>query len=386
MWRDNVVDGAMHAGVRVESELVRAAVLRAPGAGLVIEQVALAPPAQGEILVRIEAAGVCHSDYHYMTGDITCPLPAVLGHEGAGIVEAVGPGTSGKICIGDRVALMWRPRCGECIPCISGNPVMCNSGALQATTGGLLDGTTRLSSDGEKIHHFLGVSCFAEKVVVSETSVVPVPEGVSAQIAAIAGCAVITGVGAVLNVINAAAGRSILILGAGGVGLSSVMGARLTGADPIIVVDIDPEKLELASRLGATHTIDASEGDVVEQVLAICAGGVSYAIEAIGRASTLQQSFDCLEPGGTTIAVGLGRVGETFTIPVNNLVQKQKRIVGCLYGSANPLTDLPRIFRLYLAGQLPLDDLIGTTFPLDGVNEAYDALAAGSVGRAIVVP
>lgn len=365
---------------------MRAAVLREPGTPLTIERVELAAPGSGEITVRIEASGVCHSDYHYMTGDITCPLPVVLGHEGAGIVEEVGPDASGTVSVGDRVALMWRPRCGHCQPCITGNPVLCQSGPRQAASGGLLDGTSRLSQGDDRLHHFLGVSCFAERVVVSEKSVVPVPDGVPAHIAAIAGCAVITGVGAVLHAVGECAGDSVLILGAGGVGLSSVMGARLAGANPIIVVDVDPEKLELATRFGATHTILATAGDTVEQVLALFPNGVKWAIEAIGRAATLQQAFDCLEPAGTLVAVGLGRVGETFAIPVNNLVQRQKRVIGSLYGSANPLVDLPKIFGLYLAGRLPLDDLIGRSYRLEQVNEAYDALASGSVGRAVVIP
>ncbi len=364
---------------------MRAAVLRAPGQPLTIEDVTLAPPNPGEIVVRIEAAGVCHSDYHYMTGDITCPLPAVLGHEGAGIVEEVGPGSSGRVSVGDRVALMWRPRCGQCTACITGNPVLCRLGPLQAATGGLPDGTSRLSKDGEKLHHFLGVSCFADRVVVSERSVVPVPDGVPPQIAAVAGCAVITGVGAVLNAVGECAGRSLLIVGAGGVGLSAVMGARLSGADPIVVVDIDPEKLDLARLLGATVTIDGRDGDVVQQVLAAVPDGVAFAIDAVGRPATLQQAFDSLEPAGTLVAVGLGRVGETFAIPINQLVQRQKRIFGSLYGSANPLIDLPRIFRLYLSGRLPLDTLIGTTYPLESVNQAYDDLR-GAVGRGVIVP
>jgi Zn-dependent alcohol dehydrogenase len=364
---------------------MRAAVLRTPGEPLTIEDITLAPPKKGEIVVRVEAAGVCHSDYHYMTGDITCPLPAVLGHEGAGIVEEVGPESSGRVAVGDRVALMWRPRCGECPACIAGNPVLCRFGPLQASTGGLPDGTSRLSRDGEKLHHFLGVSCFADRVVVSERSVVPVPDGVPPHIAAIAGCAVITGVGAVFNAVGECAGRSLLVLGAGGVGLSAVMGARLAGADPIIVVDIDDRKLELARRLGATTIIDGRSGDAVQQVLAAVPDGVDFAIEAIGRPQTLQQAFDALSPAGTLVAVGLGRVGETFAIPVNQLVQRQKRIIGSLYGSANPLLDLPRIFQLYLSGRLPLDELVGATYPLDSVNEAYEDLRA-AVGRGVIVP
>ena len=313
---------------------MRAAVLREPGLPLEIEDVELDAPRAGELTVRVEAAGVCHSDLHYMVGDITCRLPVVLGHEGAGIVEALGPRTSGGIAIGARVAFMWRPHCGRCVACISGNPVLCASGRVQATTGGLLDGTTRLRIGGETLHHFLGVSCLAERVVISELAVVPVPDGVPAEIAAITGCAVVTGVSAVLNVVQRAAGRGIVVFGVGGVGLSSVMGARLVGADPIVAVDVDvdEDRLALARRLGATHTANAGSPDAVE------------------------------------------------------LVQGQKRIVGSLYGSANPLIDLPRIFGLYLSGRLPPDDLIGERFPFEAVNEAYAKLTMGGVGRSVVVP
>ncbi len=365
---------------------MRAAVLRRPGSPLQIEDVELEAPRAGELAVRVEAAGVCHSDYHYMLGDLTCRLPVVLGHEGAGIVEALGPGTSGDIAVGSRVAFMWRPRCGRCVACISGNPVLCASGKVQATTGGLLDGTTRLRLGGETLHHFLGVSCLAERVVMSERAVVPVPDGVPAEIAAITGCAVVTGVGAVLNVVQRAAGHGIVIFGVGGVGLSSVMGAHLVGADPIVAVDVDEGKLALARRLGATHTVNADPSDTAEQVRAIAPGGVDWAIEAIGQAGTLRQAFASIAPGGTVIALGLARVGATFEVPINELVQGQKRIVGSLYGSANPLIDLPRIFGLYLSGRLPLDDLIGERFPLEAVNEAYATLAMGGVGRSVVVP
>jgi Zn-dependent alcohol dehydrogenase len=365
---------------------MRAAVLRAPGSPLTIESIDLAAPRTGEIAVRIEAAGVCHSDFHYMTGDIACPLPIVLGHEGAGIVEAVGPGATGRVAVGDRVALLWRPRCGSCAACVSGNPVLCQFGRVLATTGGLLDGTSRMTGAGGTVHHFLGVSCFAERVVVSETSVVAVPDGVSPEIAAIAGCAVITGVGAVMNAVTGAAGRPLVVFGAGGVGLSSVMGARLVGASPIVVVDVDDTRLALAKRVGATHTINAAAGRVVEQVLGVVPAGSPWVIEAIGRSDTLAQALACVGPAGTLVAVGLGRGDSTFAVPVNELVQRQKRIIGSLYGSSNPLIDLPRIFELYLAGRLPLDDLLGERMPLDAVNEAYAGLAGGAVGRTILVP
>jgi Zn-dependent alcohol dehydrogenase len=370
---------------------MRAAVLREAGRPLVIEDVTLEVPHAGEVLVRVEAAGICHTDYHYMTGDMTAPLPLVLGHEGCGIVEALGPDTTGRVKVGDRVALMWRPRCGECAACVSGNPVLCVLGRVQATTGGLLDGTSRLSESrpgepDEQLHHFLGVSCFAERVVTSERSVVVVPDGVSPEIAAIAGCAVITGVGAVLNVVDDAAGRPMAIFGAGGVGLSAVMGARLVGANPIIVVDVDDDKLALAKEFGATHVVNASNGDAVDAILAIAPDGARWAIEAIGRPSTLEQAFAAVEAGGTVVAVGLGGVDTTFAVPINQLVQRQKRIVGSLYGSANPRLDLPRIFELYLAGRLPLDRLLGERNTLEEVNDAYERLLAGAIGRAVIIP
>jgi Zn-dependent alcohol dehydrogenase len=365
---------------------MRAVVFRKSGVPMEIEDVTLDPPKSNEIVVRIEAAGVCHSDYHYMTGDISCPMPIILGHEGAGVVEEVGPDSSGAVRIGDRVALLWRPRCGHCKACLTGNPVLCQFGRVLATTGGLLDGTSRLHVGQEKLHHFLGVSCFAERVVVSEQSVVVVPDGVPPAIAAIAGCAVITGIGAMLNAVQGAGGEPLVVFGAGGVGLSSVMGAHLIGANPVVAIDLDPAKLELARRVGATHTIVASDADAVAAVLDIAPAGVPWVIDAIGHPTTLAQSLAMLRGGGTLVAIGLARSDASVQVPINDLVQRQKRIVGSLYGSSNPLVDLPRIFELYLAGRLPLDELIGDRLPLESVNEAYEQLTGGSVGRTVLVP
>jgi Zn-dependent alcohol dehydrogenase len=353
--------------------------------------VRLAAPRVGEVLVRIEAAGVCHSDLHYMTGDLPAKLPIVVGHEGAGIVEALGPGAGDHVSIGDRVALLWRPRCGRCDACVRGNPALCRYGRVFASTNGLFDGTTRLSgSDGhggeEPIHHLMGVSCFAERVVVSETSLVRVPDGVPPEVAAIAACAVITGVGAVMNVISSPAGRPLGVLGAGGVGLAAIMGAAMVGADPVITIDVDPEKLALARRLGAQHTLNARDGDVVAHLVELTDGGVPWMIDAVGRPDTMQQAVACLAPEGTLVAIGLSASDATFAVPINELVQRQKRIVGSLYGSSNPRVHLPRIFTLYLAGKLPLDELIGTRRPLAEVNEAYADLRRGVAGRGILIP
>ncbi|HWI00813.1 MAG TPA: zinc-binding dehydrogenase [Propionibacteriaceae bacterium] len=365
---------------------MRAAVLREIGAPLQLEDVELDEARAGEVGVRIEAAGVCHSDLHYMVGDLKAKLPLVVGHEGAGIIEALGPGAGARLSVGDRVALLWRPRCGECEACVAGNPVLCRFGRVLAMTNGLMDGTTRLHQGGERIHHLMGVSCFAERVVVSETSVLPLPDSVPLDIAAISACAVITGVGAVLNAVHGATGQPLAIFGTGGVGLAAVMGAALIGAHPVIAIDIDPAKLQVAQRVGATHVVDAGAGDVVDQVLGLSDGGVPWMIEAVGRPETMRQAVECLRPAGTLVAVGLSSVDATVAVPINELVQRQKRIVGALYGASNPRLDLPRIFALYLAGRLPLNELIGGRRPLTEVNEAYVELRSGGIGRTILLP
>jgi Zn-dependent alcohol dehydrogenase len=365
---------------------MRAAVLREIGAPLQLEDVELDEARAGEVGVRIEAAGVCHSDLHYMVGDLKAKLPLVVGHEGAGIIEALGPGAGARLSVGDRVALLWRPRCGECEACVAGNPVLCRFGRVLATTNGLMDGTTRLHQGRDRIHHLMGVSCFAERVVVSETSVLPLPDSVPLDIAAISACAVITGVGAVLNAVHGATGQPLAIFGTGGVGLAAVMGAALIGAHPVIAIDIDPAKLQVAQRVGATHVVDAGAGDVVDQVLGLSDGGVPWMIEAVGRPETMRQAVECLRPAGTLVAVGLSSVDATVAVPINELVQRQKRIVGALYGASNPRLDLPRIFALYLAGRLPLNELIGGRRPLTEVNEAYAELRSGGIGRTILLP
>ena len=368
----------------------RAAVLRAPGAPLEVRKVLLDPPGPAEILVRVDAAGVCHTDQHYMSGDLVCPLPVVVGHEGAGTVETVGAGVT-RFRPGQRVCLLWRPRCGDCRYCLAGAPTMCERARDQAASGGLLDGTSRLhlpngSADGGDLRHLLGVSCFAEHAVVSERAVVAVPDDVPPEVAAVAGCAVITGVGAVLNAVGECAGRSLVVFGAGGVGLSAVMGAALAGAHPIIAVDVVPERLAAAERLGATHLLQADAVDVGEELELLVPGGVDVAIEAVGRPETGVLAFECLRPRGLLVAVGLSSRDAVVPVPLNQLVQREKRIVGSLYGSANPPLDLPRLFDLYRAGRLPLESLLGRRYRLDEVETAYADLRAGAVGRGVVLP
>ena len=362
-----------------------AAVLHRTDEPLTVEDVHLDPPGPGEVLIKVEAAGVCHTDQHYMSGDLTCLLPAVIGHEGAGRIESVGSGVT-RFQPGQRVCMTWRPRCGECRFCVTGQPAMCERAVIQSRFGGLLDGTSRLHRGPEPLHHLLGVSCFAQYAVVSERAVVAVPDDIPAEIAAITGCAVITGVGAVLNAVGACAGRSIAIFGAGGVGLSAVMGARLSGANPIIVIDVVPDRLATAKALGATAVINARASDPAQELASLVPEGLDFAIEAVGRPDTLAAAFACLRPRGTMVAVGLGHHDAVIPVPLNQLVQREKRVVGSLYGSSNPVVDLPRLFDLYRTGRLPLDLLLGRRYRLDEVNQAYQDLATGAVGRGVLLP
>lgn len=363
---------------------MKAAVLRQIGEPLSIEEIHLDAPGPGEVEIRVLAAGVCHSDLHYMKGDLKGVFPAVLGHEGAGIVERVGDGVT-RVKTGDTVVTLWRPRCGDCEFCSTGRPALCRLGKVQAASGGLLDGTSRLSKGDETIHHLMGVSCFAERCVVSDRSVVKIAGEVAPEIAAITGCAVVTGVGAVLNQMREASGQSSIVIGAGGVGLSAIMGLRLIGAYPIIAVDTTDSKLEKAQELGATHTINSRTHDLLTEVVRIAPAGLSWALDAVGLPQTLEQAVQVVSTGGTVVAVGLGSSDAMASIPINQLVQQEKKLIGSLYGSANTPVLIPQLIELYLAGRLPLDKLLGERYELEGINDAYDALAHGAIGRATVV-
>jgi len=364
---------------------MKAAVLYEPGQPLRVEDVDLAPPRAGEVRVRVGAAGVCHSDYHVMHGDMVAVLPAVLGHEGAGVVEEVGPGVTG-VARGDHVVLLWRTSCGRCEYCSVGRPALCVVGTALRNNGLLLDGTTRLSRDELEIRHFAGVSCFAEQTVCAQEAVLKIPEDVPMPIAALAGCAVMTGVGAVVNTAKVEPGSTVLVIGAGGVGLCAVMGAVLAGAARIIAADVNPAKLELATSLGATDVIDSSHDDLVAGVRELTGAGVDYAFEVIGLTETVEQAIRAVRVGGTAVAVGIVPTGLTAQVNVQQLVMQEKTLKGSIYGSTRPQVDFPRLFELYRRGRLPLDRLLTRQWPLDEINEAYDALLAGTVARSVVVP
>lgn len=363
---------------------MKAAVLHRARTPLTIEDVDLAPLRPGDVLVRVQAAGVCHSDLHYMNGDLPAKLPAVLGHEGAGIVQAVGAGVT-RVRPGDSVITMWRPRCGECEYCLTGRPALCELGRIAAATGGLIDGETRLSLRGNTVHHLMGVSCFAEQCVVSERSLIPVDPDVPPEISAVTGCAVVTGVGAALNHMSGAAGEAVVVIGAGGVGLSAIMGLALLGAHPIVAVDTVEARLDLAMSVGATHAVNPTTvADANAEIIRVCGRAPRWALDAVGAAATLRQAVDVVATGGTVVAVGLGRAGATVELPINPLVQQEKRLIGSLYGSSNTPLQIPAILRLYRAGKLPLERLLGHSYELGEINDAYHAMANGAVGRAVV--
>jgi Zn-dependent alcohol dehydrogenase len=333
----------------------------------------------------VAAAGVCHSDYHYMRGDLAGPLPMVLGHEGAGVVEEIGEGVR-SVKPGDHVVLLWRTSCGSCEYCVSGRPALCPTSAETRVNGYLSDGSSRLRRGSQEIRHFLGVSCFAEQAVLPEQAVLKIADDVPLPIAALAGCSVMTGVGAVINTAKVAPGSSVLVIGAGGVGLCAIMGAVLAGAARIIAADKAPAKLELARSFGATDEIDASAEDVVAAARELSGGGVDYAFEVIGLADTVAQAVRALRAGGTAVAIGIAPRTVVAPIGLTDLVTQEKTLRGSIYGSTRPVVDFPRLFDLYRRGRLPLDRLLTQEWPLEQVNEAYDAMLAGTVARSVVIP
>ncbi len=363
----------------------RAAVLTAVKKPLEIWEVDVDSPREGEVLVRVAAAGICHSDLHYIQGDLEAVLPAVPGHEGAGVVEAVGPGVT-RFRPGDPVLFVFRAFCGQCFYCLNGRPALCDFSNRLRQTGRMFDGTTRFHRDGQDVHHILGVSCFAEYTVVPEQGLLKLPADIPLDRAALVGCGVTTGVGAVLFAAGVRPGESVLVIGCGGVGLNVVQGAALVGAGPIIAADIVPQKLEWARQLGATHTVNAKEQDLLEVVQALTSGrGADYAFEVIGRAETIQQAYAATRKGGTTVVVGLTPKETTILLDPLDLLRSEKTIKGTLYGTANLPRDIPRFFELYRLGRLKLDELISRRLLLEEINQGFEALRTGSVARSIIV-
>jgi alcohol dehydrogenase len=371
---------------------IRAAVLRQMGLPrpyaisrpLSIEELELAPPGEGEMLVRITAAGLCHSDLSVIEGTRPRPMPMVLGHEGAGIVEALGPGIAG-FAVGDHVVFSFVPICGDCLPCAEGRPALCENGAAANSVGTLLGGARRWcdAPDGEMNHH-LGVSAFAEHTVVSARSAVKIDPALPPEIAALFGCAVLTGAGAVLNTARVPAGASVVVFGLGGVGLAAVLGAVVAGAHPIVAVDPLPEKRALALTLGASHAVRSGD-HVVTDVRAVTGGGADYVFESVGSEVVLGQAYAATRRGGTTIATGLPHPSKQFSVPAVSLVAEERNVRGSYMGSAIPRRDVPRFVGLYQAGKLPVDRLLTHRLTLEEVNAGFDRLADGQAVRQVIV-
>jgi len=352
---------------------------------LEIVEVDLDPPGEGEVLIRVRAAGLCHSDLSVIDGNRPRPLPMVLGHEGAGTVEELGAGVT-DLRVGDHVVTTFVPSCGLCAPCIDGRPALCEPGFASNTAGTLISGARRLHRSGHDLQHHLGISAFAQYATVSRHSVVRVDASLSFEQAAVFGCAVITGTGSVINTAQLPVERSVAIVGLGGVGLAALLGARYRLATVIVAVDLSDAKLELARALGATHTFNAKDADVVEAIREATRGGVDYAFEMAGAVKALEVAYRITRRGGTTVTAGLPHPQSQFTVAHVNLVAEERTIKGSYLGSCVPQRDIPRYIEWFQAGRLPVDKLLHGTMPLDAINAGFDALAAGEALRQTVVP
>ncbi len=370
---------------------IRAAVLRQMGVAppyaksqpLAVEEIDLDPPGQGEVLVRVRAAGLCHSDLSVINGDRPRPMPMALGHEAAGTVAALGPGVEG-FSVGDHVVMVFMPSCGHCLPCGEGRPALCEPGAAANGNGVLLSGAKRLHCEDVPIHHHLGCSAFADHAVVSQRSLVKISKDLPFAMAALFGCAVLTGVGAVVNTARLQAGQSAAVIGLGGVGLSALLSARAAGAARIIAIDISEQKLALAKELGATETCNASGEDAAAHIMEIASGGVDFAFEMAGSVRALEMAFQITRRGGTTITAGLPPAGAALPVDVVRLVSEERTLKGSYIGSSAPLRDIPRYIALYQAGRLPVDRLMSGALRLEDINLGFDRLREGTAVRQII--
>jgi Zn-dependent alcohol dehydrogenase len=362
---------------------VKAAVTRDIGE-LSVEEIDRPEPLAGEVLVRMVATGVCHTDLSALHGHLPTAMPVVLGHEGAGVVEKVGPGVS-TVKPGDHVVCSIVNSCGSCFHCLAGRFALCEV-ALQVDFGGsMLDGTSRLRCGDEQLYHFFCQSSFAEYAVVSARSAVPVRKDAPLEMIASLGCGAMTGIGAVTRRAQVAAGSSVVIIGAGGVGLAALLAARAVGASPIIVADIVDQHLELAGELGATHVVNTQKQDLVSAVQAVTVRGADYAFDAVGAPGTLETAFAAVRSGGEVVAIGIMNVANTVTIDTFSLIL-QKRLTGTTGGSINPFADIPGVIDLFLDGRLPLDRLVSRQFALEDLGQALKELESGNLdARGVVV-
>jgi len=370
---------------------IRAAVLNKMGAEapyekskpLTIEEFDLDDPGQGEMMVKIGAAGLCHSDLSVIDGNRPRPTPMVLGHEAAGVVEKLGPGVD-DLKVGDHVVMVFVPSCGHCLPCAEGRPALCEPGAAANGAGTLLSGERRLHRNGQDVNHHLGCSAFAEYATVSRRSLVKIDKELPLDEAALFGCAVLTGVGAVIKTAKVSAGSSVAVIGLGGVGLSSLLGAIAVGARRVVAIDLSDDKLGLARQLGATDTFNPSSPNAVDEIKAATGGGVEFAFEMAGSVRAMDLAYRITRRGGTTVIAGALRQNQTFALPQVNLVAEERTVKGSYIGTCVPTRDLPRYIELYRGGKLPVNRLMTGRLKLDQINEGFDLLHEGKAVRQVV--
>ncbi len=351
---------------------------------LVIRSVELAPPGPDEVTIKVAAAGLCHSDLSVINGDRPRPMPMALGHEASGVVYEVGSGVV-DLQRGDHVVVVFVPSCGHCAPCAEGRPALCEPGAAANGAGTLLSGARRLSLGGAPLNHHMGCSVFAEYATVSRRSLVKIDADIALDEAALFGCAVLTGVGAVVNTAQVRAGASVAVVGLGGVGLAAVLGAVAAGARQIVAVDLSDAKLEQAKRLGATHTVNAGSSDAKAQVRELSSGGVEYAFEFAGAIRALELAYAITRRGGTTVTAGLPPATASLGINAVSLVAEERTLKGSYIGTCVPSRDIPRFMALYRQGRLPVDKLLSGRLRLDEINQGFDLLHEGKAVRQVVV-
>jgi alcohol dehydrogenase len=359
-------------------------VLPRTGGRLEIAELELAPPGPGEVLVRLHASGVCHSDLNAIDGTSETRCPAVLGHEGAGTVEEVGSGVA--LEPGTRVVLSWLPWCGECAECARGLTHLCAVAWGAMSHGGLLDGSPRFSWDGRPVYHYSLLGTFTERAVVPARSCVPIADDVPWDVGALLGCAIMTGIGAVWNTAGVRPGDRVAVVGCGGVGLSSIMGAAAVAASPIVAVDVAEDRLAAAREAGATETVlwaGTSEA-TAEAIRDLSAGGVDYAFEASGRAEAMLAAFLATRARGAAVLIGIAREDAVLPLPAIEIPRKERRVLGSAYGSARPERDFPAILELYRRGALPLERLVSHRLPLDEVEHAFELMRSGSSRRVVL--
>ncbi|MCN9242604.1 zinc-binding dehydrogenase [Streptomyces sp. RY43-2] len=347
-----------------------------------VEELELGAPREGEVLVRITAASLCHSDLSVVNGDRVRPLPMALGHEAVGIVRETGPGVS-RVRPGDHVALVFVPSCGFCADCAAGRPALCARAAAANGSGALLHGPSLLTdASGAPVHHQLGVSAFSEHAVLAQESVVPIPKDIPFTVASMFGCAVLTGAGAVINTAGLRPGQSTVVYGLGGVGLSAVLGARAAGAYPVIAVDPVLEKRELALRLGATHAY--APGEAVEAIRELTSGGAELAVEAVGSPKVMAECLTAVARGGTVVSVGLPAPDRVLEVPALAFAGEGKSLLGSYMGDAVPRRDIPRFLDLWRAGLMPVERMHTATLLLTDINSAMEELASGRAIRQVI--